>query len=109
MNLKMIRNLAKSNKYQALYSRVKEIGSLKLFHNECDLSEAQRWFLYFLEIYHSLYTDLYMEKEYISQEVIDDDIRTDAYLLLKITDENKKQKTEIDVSNPVPSVIFKRT
>lgn len=112
MNLKAIKKLAKSNKYQILYSRLKEIGSLKLFKNDYDLSKVQDWFLYFLEMYHILYTDLQSNKDYISQAVIDDDMRTEAYLLLRRTENTKnkpKRNKEIDVSNPVPSVVFKRT
>jgi len=111
MNLKIIRKLAKSNKYQLLYNRVKELSTLKLFYNDVDLTRVQSWFLYWLEIYNSLYSDIARKEELIDEEVIKDDIRTDAYLLyrmekskIKKTTSNKKSKSIISGEQ---SVIFK--
>jgi len=112
MNLTILRKLAKSDRCQILYNRAKELGSLKLFSNDSDLSKVQNWFLYFLEIYNMLYRDLAEGKNYISEEVIADDIRTDAYLLLrrKSKDDkgkNKSNKKEVNTSGGMSSVIFR--
>ena len=83
-----LRNLAKSNKYQLLYNKAKDFSSLKLFYNDIKLSGIQIYFLYYLEMYKILYDDLALGKKFISEDVIKDSIRTDAYLLWK-QEENK--------------------
>ena len=108
MNLTILRKIAKSDRCQILYNRVKELGSLKLFNNDSDLSRVQTWFLYFLEIYNMLYRDLADGKNYISEEVIADDVRTDAYLLLRRQSKIQKTNTkEVVTSGNMPSVIFR--
>ena len=111
MNLKALRNLAKSEKAQSLYRRAKESGMIKLFKNEYNLSKIQEWFLYWLEVYNLLYKDLVENKPYISEEVIKHDIRTDAYLLLRASGDTEKQnknKKQIDTTGNTPSILFKR-
>ena len=46
-----------------------------------------------MEMYNSLYTDLAMNEKYISEDVIADDLRCEAYLLYK-KEQSKKQKTK---------------
>jgi len=112
MNLKTLRNLAKSEKLQALYRRAKESNLIRLFKNNFDLSKIQEWFLYWLEVYHLLYKDLAENKPYISEEVIQNNIRTDAYLLLRASGDldktKKKQQKDIDTTGNTPGIIFKR-
>ena len=113
MNDKLLRKLARSDKYQILYARAKELGNIKLFKNEVDISRLQLNFLYWLEIYHSLYTDLAMNEKWISKAVIEDDLRTEAYLLLKRKiKKDKKQGKEIEEKptsdGGIPSVIFRK-
>ena len=93
MNYKLLKKLARSNKWQILYSRAKELGTLRLFKNDIDLTKIQIWMLYFLEMYSSLYTDLAMDEEYINEEVIEDDLRCEAYLLYR-KEKSKKQKSK---------------
>lgn len=114
MNLKVLQKIAKSDKWQIIYNRAKELGTLRLFDNNSDLSGVQVWFLYLLQMYDILYQDLAEDKEYISKEVIADDIRTEAYLLLrkelrKKKDINKKtsNKKEVTTSGNIPGVIFR--
>jgi len=110
MNIKLLKKLARSNKYQLLYSQAKDL-SLKLFKNEEELSKIQLLFLNWLSIYNMLLTDLASKEKYISEEVIDDDIRTEAYLLYKEhirkygdkTDTNKNKKITPD---DIPTLIF---
>ena len=114
MNLKIIRKLAKSNKYQLIYSRVKELSMLKLFNNCIDLTRVQIFFLYWLEVYSSLYSDIARKEELIDDEVISDDIRTDAYLVWKSEKSKEKpkgkshnSKRKTSVVSGIPTVIFK--
>lgn len=109
MNFKILKQLARSNKYQMLYSRAKEL-SLKLFNNDTDLTTIQIWFLYWLEVYSSLYIDLARKEEFISEEVIEDDLRTEAYLLWRNEKSKKKSqdKKNIRVNNSnIPTVLFR--
>ncbi len=112
MNFKAVRQLAKSNKYQLLYNRAKEL-SLKLFNNNTDLTKVQIWFIYWLGIYKSLYLDLAQKEKFISDEVINDDIRTEAYLLWRDkintnVGKTAKKKTKINTSSDIPTVIFRK-
>jgi hypothetical protein len=112
MNLKRLRKLAKSSKFQTLFRRVKESHILELFRNKYDLSKVQELFLYYLEFYEMLYRDLANKERYISEEVIANDLRADAYLLLRTKEgykkENKENKRQVDTSGNQPSIIFKR-
>lgn len=112
----MLRKLAKQFSWQMLYSRAKEMSGIRLFKNETDFSSLQTQFLYWLEVYNSLETELALGEENISRQIIDDEIRCDAYLLWKSkqkkqeqTQPSKKQVRDKDNSTGIPSVIFKGT
>jgi len=72
--------------------------------------------LHFLQQYEQLYTDLAMKEENISEDVINDTIRTEAYLLWKKTMRDKEKKSgNKDTDNTIkknlsgiPSIVFKR-
>ncbi len=53
----LIRSIAKSNKYQTLYSFFKESG-INFFTNDCDYTDIQILFLNYLSFYSSLYTEI---------------------------------------------------
>ncbi len=111
--IQSIRKLARSYKYQFLYSKVKEIANLHLFKNFIDLSKAQVNFLQWLEVYKNLYQELQKGEDYLSEEVLEDDLRTDAYLYYKsqVKNTDKKSKPgqlEVDKSPGATSIIFKR-
>ena len=114
MNHKLLKKLARSNKWQILYNRAKELGTLRLFKNDIDLAKGQIWMLYYLEMYSSLFTDLAMNEDFISEDVIEDDLRTEAYLLYrkdKNKKENKKKYTDKDekiTPRDIPGVQFMR-
>ena len=91
MNFKILKKIARSNRWQVLYNRAKDLGTLRLFRNDMDLTKVQVWMLYLLEMFSSLYADLSMNEEYISEEVIKDDLRCEAYLLYR-REKNKKDK-----------------
>lgn len=88
-----LRTLARSRYYQILYNRGKEIGTIQLFDNVKDLSRIQIVFLQLLEMYSSLYTDLAMNEDLISEEVVKDWIRADSYLLYK---RKEREKSKVD-------------
>lgn len=109
----ILRKLAKSLHWQLLYVHAKDMGNVRLFENDVDFSMIQMKFIQWLRIYESLYSDLYIKEEHISAEVIDDDLRCDAYLLWKSKNRDKnenktKNKRGIDINGNIPSVVFRR-
>jgi hypothetical protein len=107
-----IRKLARSYKYQFLYNRSKEINNISIFINKEDLTKLQLEFLQWMTIYDSLYDDLRQKEEFMTEEVIVDDLRTEAYIMYKskklagtLTKFEKKQR---DIHGPIPTIIFKK-
>lgn len=107
---KELRNLAKSFYYQSLYASSKDISFIKLFDNCDNISGIQVLFLYWTKVYYMLYKEL-AEKEWLNldEEVINDNLRCDAFLywrskqiekdlilhkdeMRKMNRKNKKQK-----------------
>lgn len=111
MSKDYIRELAKSDYWQTLYIRSKEIGTLQLFTNCTELTDLQVQFLAWLEIYSSLNTDIAMKEPYINDEVIDSDIRTDAYLWYRRKIKGQKKDTkkrQMDSKSKLPTVMFNK-
>lgn len=111
MSYNSLRKFSRSIRWQTLYARAKEIGSLKLFNNTSDLTKMQLLVMQWSEIYHSLYEDLAMNKRYINEEVIEDELRTDAYLLWRRKNKDKdieKKETKPTNNSGRPSMIFTR-
>ena len=101
---KIIRKLARSDRYQLLYIKAKDLNGIRLFKNEIDFSWVQTIFLMWLEIYQNLYQELATGADYLSKAVIIDDVRCDAFLLYQRRTKNLKDKKKINKSD---SVIFK--
>jgi len=82
--------LAKSNKYQNLFTVSKELSGIKLFHNSTELSNIQDIFLNYLYIFDSINRDIIVDK--ISEHVLDDDtnIYWESYLYWKKKNRNKE-------------------
>lgn len=95
MNHEALRNIAKSGKWQNLFARAKDLGNLQLFCNNMDFTKAQVWLFYYLEVYQSLYSDLNSGEDFINDEVINDSLRVDAYILYR----NEKRKKEFKSHN----------
>jgi hypothetical protein len=112
MNIEHLQKLARSHYAQIYYNRAKEIGTLHLFENDKDLSKIQIMYLYYLEIYGVLFNDLNLQEKYISEAVIEDDIRTEAYLLYRKEKRLKKSEDEtqkhIDSNYGEGSIVFRR-
>lgn len=82
MNLQAkVRQLARSSYWQTLYRNSKECNGINLFLNKDNFSGIQTEFLYWLSVYNMLYEELSKhESVYLTEKVIDSDVRTDAYL-----------------------------
>lgn len=76
-----LRKRARSSYWQSLYQAAKELR-ISLLDNTRNLSGIQLVFLYYLGMYEQLYQSLDSE-EFLDIEVINNDLRTDCYLLLK--------------------------
>ena len=98
-----IRKLARSTYYQNLYGTAKEIGQLQLFENKSNFSGLQVLFLYWVQVYSMLYTELAEKKwKYLDEKVIDNDDRCDAFLYFRRQEQEKelhKYKQEQQLSN----------
>jgi len=101
-----IRKLARTDYWQTLYNQAKEL-SINLFDNNSNFSELQITFLKWLNLYSSVMTDLLIGKEYLTEEIIDNDIDLDAYLYFRKTnkDDYKSEEKPINTSG-VPSISF---
>lgn len=86
-----IRDLALNFYWQRLYSSSKEINGINLFENTFNFSSFQVTFLYWLEIYNSLYRDLSLgEYPNLTENVIKDHRRCDAFLYWRQKDTDRK-------------------
>ena len=107
-----LRALARSTHWQIVYSRSKEMAQIGLFKNQNDYTPLQIAFLQWLELYHSLEVDLSSKKPYISREIIEDDIRVDAYLHWRDSHSDKTDKEISEEKNNDElhdgAVVFKR-
>jgi len=107
---KYLRKLAKSNKFQCIFRQAKDYH-FKIFDNNQDLSKIQMVFLHWLQTYQNLYHDLIIGEEFLTEEVIADDLRTEAYLFYKerkLKDKNLQKHTVKENFTGIPSVIFKQ-
>lgn len=107
MNLEnCIRELAKSFYWQRLYIASKENNGIKLFENQSNFSGIQVLFLYWLQVYELLYKELSMKEwDNLDIDVINDYIRTDAFLYWRSKEQekdlyhNKQQERENKAQN----------
>ena len=119
-----LRKLARSVKYQNLYARATDLSCIHLFDNTSDFSKVQHEFLYWIALYSRLYQDLAMGEQYLTQEVIDDDLLCDCYLIWEQKIKRKEQleriknpsskstpnsKRQIDNHSNIPSVVFTKS
>ena len=92
MDVKILRKLARSRKWQVIYSRAKELSGLHFFANSIDFSYIQVAFLTWLELYNSVYVDLALNEDKITEDMLEDDLLIDAYLIYR----RKKREEERD-------------
>jgi len=98
-----IKQLAKSNEHQSLFSISKELSNIKLFYNDTDLSRLQMIYISYLFYYYNIYMDIDMKK--VSKRVLDNEIFEDAYSIWK------KEGKEDNTSKPKKdiSLVFSRS
>jgi hypothetical protein len=89
----LVRELAKSNKYQTIYSNEKPVG-LRLFKNDIDYSELQITFLNYLAFYYSIAMDVAMGD--VDKRVHDNFIYEDAYTVYRSSKRKDDMKDNID-------------
>lgn len=97
----IIRTLAKSDKYQAIYN-AKEAG-LRLFENSTDISYAQQMFLAFVGMYSSLHTDIFLGD--VTDRVLENTIYEDSYLLYRSKEHQKKKNEKPVQQDPKKELI----
>lgn len=86
-----LRQLARSAKYQNLFSLAKEIPGIQLFENVKDFSKIQLDFLFWLTTYNRLYQELAIgDNHYLTKEIIENDVWCECYLIWE-----RKRKAEI--------------
>ena len=86
---KSLRKLARSSYWQNLYRASQKCSNISLFSNFSDYSGIQVKFLYWLQTYQMLYDELStFEDERLTENVIENDFRADAYLIHR----NKKHE-----------------
>lgn len=84
-----LRKLARTSYWQNLYSASKDCANMQLFENVSNFSGLQVRFLHWLSVYSLLFEELYkQEDDLLSEKVIENDIRCDAYLVYR----NKKHE-----------------
>lgn len=82
-----MRKMAKMSHWQNLYSASKDCYGVQMFKNVANFSDIQLRFIYWLSIYNMLYEELMKhEDDYLTNDVIVNDVRCDAYLVYR----NKK-------------------
>ena len=92
---KKIRELAKQQKWQLIYSAAKELN-INLFKNNNDYSYSQILFLNYLAFYSSLNLDIYISE--VSEIVLKSEIYEDGYQAYK-NSKDKKEKLPV-LKNP---------
>lgn len=97
-----VRHLARTAYWQRIFRYSKELSNIGLFDNINNFSGIQVHFLYWLEIYSVVYKELAQrEWDILDEEVIEDDIRLDAFLYWRNQEQYKelaKHKQEIKTS-----------
>jgi len=83
---KVLRKLAKTDKWQLMYARSSEMSGIHLFQNVTDFSHIQFDFINNLAFYYSLNLDVVMGE--VTDIIFKYEIYEDAYMLYK----NKERK-----------------
>ena len=91
MNIeKIIRELARDNYYQSIYSLGKDLG-IKLFENDRNLTRIQLLLITYLGIISNISMDVHMGE--IGEIVLEKDVYIDSYLLYK----QSVRKKEVEI------------
>jgi len=93
--LNVIRSMAKSAKYQLLYSQYKPAGT-GIYKNKTDYTKIQLDFLRYLIFYSNINTDIYMDE--VPEWVLEDEVYEDAYSYYRSKERKKIQKERIEAN-----------
>jgi hypothetical protein len=96
---KLVRQLAKTDEYQSIYSYTKELH-FKLFENLRDFSYIQLVFLKYLIFYSTLYMDIYLQE--VDETVLKYEIYEEAYMFYKNNQKNKKEGSKYNSQPNIP-------
>jgi hypothetical protein len=91
-NIDIIRQLAKSIKYQNLFRISKDKIGINIFKNNNELSAIQEIFLSYVYSYSNIFDEIALKE--ISELVLKDDIYTDAYLYWKQNKKDDQKKAD---------------
>jgi len=111
MNFRAIKRLARKVDQQNLYARAKELGCVHIFNNVSDFSYIQTTFLSWLETYNTMYVDLALDKPNIDEDVMKDELRTEAYLFWRSKNKDAKKEqvsTSKVAENSPPKILFSK-
>ncbi|MFA5048511.1 MAG: hypothetical protein WC516_05820 [Patescibacteria group bacterium] len=105
-----IRKLARSMSYQNLYNASKECSNIQLVDNVSNFSGLQMSLMYWVATYSILYQELATcEDKYLTEKVIQDDVRCDAYLIHRkkkhdhFWKERRKEETMDEIRHKHPT------
>jgi len=77
-----LRNLAKTVYWQNIYNASQKCSNIQIFNNVANFSSLQVRFLHWLSVYKLLNDEIAThEDSQLTQAVIEDEYRTDAYLI----------------------------
>ena len=95
-----IRKEARSAYWQNIYRASKDCSNISIFKNNSDYSAIQSQFLYWLKVYDMLYSELAQKEwSYLSEDVIENDYRCDAFLYYRKREIEKQiQKNKMEAS-----------
>jgi len=101
-----IRKIARSTYWQELYHASTKMANINLFENSNNYSGLQQMFIYWLRTYALLFDELARKEwENLTESVIKDDIRCDAFLhwrkrkIEQRMSENKKEEDKLTSKN----------
>jgi len=94
----LIREIAKSNKYQTLFSFFKESG-INFFNNDCEYTELQIVFINYLSFYSSLFTEIAIGT--VDDIVLECTIYEDAFMYWNRQKSKKETEKMVKETNEI--------
>lgn len=96
----LVRELAKSDYFQSIYSLSKERSDFCLFENKRDFTNLQIMFLKYLNFYSTIYTDIALGD--VTDIVLDNHIYEDSYIMYKNKSDSGKLKENKTKDKNIP-------
>ena len=102
---KIMRKLAKSDKWQTIYNLSKD-SNIQMFNNIKDLSNLQISFVGLLGFYSNLNLDIVMDD--VDKKILDNDIYTDSWVIYN-KEKKKKQQNQNQQTSSTKKVVNKES